>query len=186
MAVAWTNIPDGDVDPESPITTSLMVALRDNPEGIAGGAGGAPKIITGAITDLAVTTAKLAAGAATAAKVGNLPVSQITSGIFAIVRGGTGVATGDFGNTKSIAGKQNLPNGLIFQWGSNAVNADSNLDINLSATYPNAHLVAIACYGEGLTALDNPCGAGPLSTTQIRLTNGDGTTRTIRWFSIGH
>ena len=69
MAVAWTAIPDGDVDPESPITTSLMQALRDNPEGIAGAASGAPKIITAAITDLAVTTGKIAALAVTNAKI---------------------------------------------------------------------------------------------------------------------
>ena len=74
MAVAFTAIPDGDVDPESPITTSLMVALRDNPEGIAGAAGGAPQIITGAITNLAVTTAKIAAAAVTAAELANSSV----------------------------------------------------------------------------------------------------------------
>ena len=39
---AWTTIPDSDVDPESPITTSLMQALRDNPVAIAEGATGAP------------------------------------------------------------------------------------------------------------------------------------------------
>lgn len=26
----FTTIPDGDIDPESPITTSIMTALRDN------------------------------------------------------------------------------------------------------------------------------------------------------------
>jgi len=186
MAVAWTTIPDSEVDPESPITTSLMVALRDNPEGIAGAAGGAPKIITGAITDLAVTTAKLAAGAATAAKVGALPASKITTGVFPIARGGTGVPNGSFANSKVMAGYQRLPNGLIFQWGSSVALADSNHDVNLSVTYPNAHLVAIACYSEGVLGLVSPCGAGPLSTTQIRLTNDDTTNRTIRWFSIGH
>ena len=44
MAVAWTTIPNGDVDVDSPITTALMTALRDNPEGIAQRATGAPKI----------------------------------------------------------------------------------------------------------------------------------------------
>ena len=43
---AWTTIPDSDVDPESPITTSLMVALRDNPIAIAEGASGAPALIS--------------------------------------------------------------------------------------------------------------------------------------------
>lgn len=44
MAVAWTSIPNGDVDVDSPLTTALITALRDNPEGIAQRASGAPKI----------------------------------------------------------------------------------------------------------------------------------------------
>lgn len=44
MAVAWTSIPNGDVDVDSPLTTALITALRDNPEGIAQRATGAPKI----------------------------------------------------------------------------------------------------------------------------------------------
>ena len=44
MAVAWTTIPAGDVDIDSPLTTALIIALRDNPEGIAQRATGAPKI----------------------------------------------------------------------------------------------------------------------------------------------
>ena len=48
---AWTTIPDSDLDPESPITTSLMQALRDNPVAIAEGASGAP-LITGAVYNL--------------------------------------------------------------------------------------------------------------------------------------
>lgn len=27
---SWTSIPDSDIDPESPITTGLMTAIRDN------------------------------------------------------------------------------------------------------------------------------------------------------------
>lgn len=44
MAVAWTTIPNGDVDVDSPLTAALITALRDNPEGIAQRASGAPKI----------------------------------------------------------------------------------------------------------------------------------------------
>ncbi len=43
MAV-WTTIPDSDVDPESPITTSLMQALRDNPIALGEGASGSPSV----------------------------------------------------------------------------------------------------------------------------------------------
>lgn len=44
MAVAWTTIPSADVDVDSPLTTALATAWRDNPEGIAQRASGAPKI----------------------------------------------------------------------------------------------------------------------------------------------
>jgi len=48
---AYVTIPNGDVDPESPITTSLMVALRDNPTAITEGAVGAPEIAAAALVD---------------------------------------------------------------------------------------------------------------------------------------
>lgn len=43
--VAWTTIPNTDVDPDSPVTTSLMTALRDNPQAIAEGAASAPRVV---------------------------------------------------------------------------------------------------------------------------------------------
>ncbi len=48
---AWTSIPDSDLDPESPITTSLMLALRDNPIAIIEGASGAPPLTGGIKAD---------------------------------------------------------------------------------------------------------------------------------------
>ena len=59
MAI-FTTIPDTDIDPESPITTSLMQALRDNPLAIQEGDPSAPKIQSAAIADGAVTQAKIA------------------------------------------------------------------------------------------------------------------------------
>ncbi len=44
MAQTWRTIADSEVDPESPVTTSLAQAWRDNPEGIAAGVAGAPRI----------------------------------------------------------------------------------------------------------------------------------------------
>ncbi len=43
--MAWVTVPDSDVDPESPITTGLMIALRDNPVAIAGRLSGAPLVV---------------------------------------------------------------------------------------------------------------------------------------------
>ena len=40
----WTELPDTSVDPDAPVTSDLMYALRDNPIAIAEGAPGAPKL----------------------------------------------------------------------------------------------------------------------------------------------
>ena len=49
--MAWVTVPDSDVDPESPITTGLMIALRDNPVAIAGRLSGAPLVIADQVYD---------------------------------------------------------------------------------------------------------------------------------------
>lgn len=41
----WKNIPDTDVDPDAPVTSELMYALRDNPVALAEGAVGAPRVM---------------------------------------------------------------------------------------------------------------------------------------------
>jgi len=56
----YTNIPNSDLDAESPITQALMESLASNPIAISEGALGAPKIKTAAIADFNVTNAKLA------------------------------------------------------------------------------------------------------------------------------
>lgn len=40
----YTAIPNSDVDADSPVTTELMIKLRDNPIALAEGAAGAPKV----------------------------------------------------------------------------------------------------------------------------------------------
>jgi hypothetical protein len=40
----YTTIPDAEIDPDSPVTASLMQKMRDNPVGIANADAGAPKI----------------------------------------------------------------------------------------------------------------------------------------------
>lgn len=57
MAVAWTTITNGQVAAGAPVTTALMTALRDNPEGIAQRATGAPKIFGNAYDYQEFTTA---------------------------------------------------------------------------------------------------------------------------------
>lgn len=57
--MSWTNIPFVDVDADSPITEQLMVALRDNPDAIANGDPGAPKVQQAGIANAAVGRAQL-------------------------------------------------------------------------------------------------------------------------------
>jgi len=45
----YTTIPNTDVDQDSPITVTLMTALRDNPTAITEGASGAPEILPAAL-----------------------------------------------------------------------------------------------------------------------------------------
>lgn len=61
----YTTITDTQVDPEAPITSELMSALRDNPIAITEGASGAPRVQTAAIQDDAVTLAKINLNTAT-------------------------------------------------------------------------------------------------------------------------
>ena len=64
----WTTITDAALEPGKPGRSIDALALRDNVIAIAEGAAGAPKVLTAAINDLSVTTAKIAAGAVTEAK----------------------------------------------------------------------------------------------------------------------
>ena len=78
----WTSISNTSIDQDSPITVSLMTALRDNPIAIANGDAGAPKVQTAGIADNAVTAAKIVENAVgnselapTSVRQGNLSTS---------------------------------------------------------------------------------------------------------------
>jgi hypothetical protein len=53
----YNNIPDAEIDPDSPVTASLMQKLRDNPIGIAQAAAGAPKVQYNALNGSGITHA---------------------------------------------------------------------------------------------------------------------------------
>ena len=57
---AYNPIANSEVDPESPLTSSLMIRMRDNPLAIQEGDPTAPRIQTAAYADASVTLAKLA------------------------------------------------------------------------------------------------------------------------------
>lgn len=45
----WTTITETATDPDAPVTSTLIKALRDNPAAIAEGASGAPRIVSSAL-----------------------------------------------------------------------------------------------------------------------------------------
>ena len=60
----WTTITETATDPDAPVTSVLVKALRDNPQAIAEAASGAPKIVRGALkTATASIRGTLASGA---------------------------------------------------------------------------------------------------------------------------
>lgn len=60
---AYTAIPDADIDPESPGTTTLFTRLRNNPIAITEGSSGAPKIQLNAMANDSVGAAQIKTGA---------------------------------------------------------------------------------------------------------------------------
>ncbi|MBA1447001.1 MAG: hypothetical protein FE835_19365 [Gammaproteobacteria bacterium] len=68
---AYNAIPAADIDPDSPITTSLMTHIRDNPIAISEGSTGAPRIKTDAYEAGSVNTDAIAQGAVSRAEIAN-------------------------------------------------------------------------------------------------------------------
>ena len=56
----WTNVPNTVLEPGDPIRSVDIIAIKENIIALSEGASGAPKVLTNAINDAAVTTAKLA------------------------------------------------------------------------------------------------------------------------------
>jgi hypothetical protein len=80
----WTTIANNEIDGDSPITESLMTALRDNPVAITQGASGAPKIQNAALDADVVTTSKILNNAVTSLKIldGSVTASKLSSSLY--------------------------------------------------------------------------------------------------------
>lgn len=129
---------------------------------------------TGAFTTCTATTFS-----GSGASLTSLPAAQLTGNVAAARISAAFVAN------NSSDGYVTLPNGTLFQWGSAAVGATTNLNVSLPLTFPNAFLQAFASRDESSTSATNRVGAGIVSTSQIQLQN-PGSATTVRWFAIGY
>lgn len=60
----WVDIDNTTIEPDAPLISSTMFALRDNPKAIAEGAPGAPRVVNAAITDGTIGAEKFQTGTA--------------------------------------------------------------------------------------------------------------------------
>jgi len=69
--MSYSAITNGEIDPDSPVTTSLATKFRDNPEAMVLGLAGATRIVDGAIAVGTLTAQRFADGAMTPVKFQN-------------------------------------------------------------------------------------------------------------------
>jgi hypothetical protein len=85
----WTNVSSTVLEPGDPIRSVDIIAIKENVIALSEGASGAPKILTAAINDAAVTTAKLAT---------NERIT--TANVLAAIAGASAGAVGTYGSVE--------------------------------------------------------------------------------------
>lgn len=121
----WKTIPDTDVDPDAPVTSELMYALRDNPVAIAEGATGAPRITQSSFVAPTVGSAyKLGEGSGT---------RTVTTVNFTIMGAVFMAGSVSVSYTKSgSAGTVSLMRGST-ELSSRTTNGTTDIDVNLAS-----------------------------------------------------
>lgn len=100
------------------------------------------------------------------------------------------VNLGQFGSSIASSGYQNLPSGLIIQWGVTAgIGASSSGSITFPLAFPNGLLTVVATYsnsGSNSPTLGNPFQIGATSRTSFNLYNGGSGSAVYGWIAIGN
>lgn len=92
----------------------------------------------------------------------------------------------DFARLKATNGYTYLPNGLIFQWGTENVGANATDTVTLPQAYTSVHLNAQGTYKGTNNAIGEVVNVQTTSTSQIQVTNGHSVAVNILWTSIGY
>lgn len=91
----------------------------------------------------------------------------------------------DFQSSSASNGYTYLPNGDIFQWGTQTVAANTTATITLPVAYSTANLNLVVTYNSTNTALADACAGSRISLTEIGLTNGVSNSASLSYKSIG-
>ncbi len=84
-------------------------------------------------------------------------------------------------------GFQKFPGGLIMNWGSQSVAANTTVNVTLPKAYASNHFQCIQSPGTALATSTNESNGAciPISLTQLSIQNINDVANIIRWFSIG-
>tara|TARA_R110002110_G_scaffold82712_2_gene215076 strand:- start:5298 stop:6488 length:1191 start_codon:yes stop_codon:yes gene_type:complete len=91
-----------------------------------------------------------------------------------------------FTASKAAPGYTYLPNGLLFQWGTESVGPNATDTVNLPITYTTSHLSAQCSFKGTNNAIGEVAVVETFSTSQIKVTNGHSVTTSIFWYSLGY
>lgn len=162
-----------------------LAADANSPRPITAGGTGASSA-AGALTNLGIT--------ATAAELNAL--DGVTPTGTALIRAADAAAArtaigadGEF--SLAATGWQRLPSGLIIQWGTQSVSANSTLTGSFPIAFPSACFAFLSSHGIGgnwqnYDSFNVMGGAGAISLTQYQISSFDDLTAPYSWIALGN
>lgn len=141
---------------------------------------------TGATT---ASGARTSLGLGSLATLSSVSLTSNVTGTLPIANGGTGVTTGSFAKSLTTSGYQQLPGGLIMQWGELLVTQDGDSTVTWPIAFTTACLQAVCCHGYSFaTTQDAGAAIFNLTTTNATIRNGSnsGGPSTMRWMAFGY
>jgi hypothetical protein len=134
----YNTIPDAEIDPDSPVTASLMQKMRDNPIGIAQAAAGAPKVQYNALNGSGITHAYSTGATINFAAFAHTPTGNVTHIIFVNI---IDTANNDGGVTVSLNGS------VLFTASTNVNGLQRNSEMRVSLTSNASHSFTFSSSG---------------------------------------
>ena len=145
--MVWTTIPDADIDPDSPITTSLMTAYRDNFAAMAAKDAGAPVLANDYINSAMIATDAVGSSEIAANAVGQSEIAANSVGNSEIIK------TVDSSGVQAIAASGSwTPAAGFYNWVNVTASTNVVLSILVSGTWRKD--TSVQARGEGFFYTD--------------------------------